>query len=418
MSKSKRLWEDQVERIENEWLYGNPLVSDTQFNDELYAAQMKFLGFDEEEIAERLSAVKEDSGHDEEVCHKLAVVIGRFQPFHRGHLSIIFTAQAKAEKVLVLVGSTDSARTPKNPFTFEERKMMIENCLHPGDENVVTIQPIVDSPYSDSDWVDQIVKAAQAFEAPEDIVLVGHKSDISSYYLDLLPFDFVDCGELNDGMHATGIREMMFAGYGLKTSEKEFKAQSERFLKQVPEGSWLQIQRFMAGKLFKPMRDEYDFYEGHKKSWEKAPYPPTFQTVDALVRAGKNVLLVERANAPGKGLLALPGGYVDAHETLAKATIRELREETGIRLTDAELDNAQIKYKTRTFDYPGRSLRGRMYTQVSEFSLWDDKLPANRKLPYVKAADDASNCIWMHVDDMNPTEFFEDHYFIIQEMLK
>lgn len=43
------------------------------------------------------------------------------------------------------------------------------------------------------------------------------------------------------------------------------------------------------------------------------------------------ILLVQRANAPNKGLWALPGGKIDAGETIAEAAIRELCEETSLK---------------------------------------------------------------------------------------
>lgn len=68
------------------------------------------------------------------------------------------------------------------------------------------------------------------------------------------------------------------------------------------------------------------------------PLPPTAATmpvaVDLVVltvtEGSLHVLLVERALAPDKGLLALPGGFLLAHENLADAARRELCEETGI----------------------------------------------------------------------------------------
>jgi bifunctional NMN adenylyltransferase/nudix hydrolase len=55
----------------------------------------------------------------------VSVYIGRFNPFHRGHAYVLEEALKTSKLVIVLVGSAGQARTPKNPFTFTERKEMI-----------------------------------------------------------------------------------------------------------------------------------------------------------------------------------------------------------------------------------------------------------------------------------------------------
>jgi cytidyltransferase-like protein len=61
--------------------------------------------------------------------YDLAVLIGRFQPFHKGHLSVVRNALAHAEKVLILVGSANRARDTYNPFIYRERQKLIFDVL-------------------------------------------------------------------------------------------------------------------------------------------------------------------------------------------------------------------------------------------------------------------------------------------------
>lgn len=63
-------------------------------------------------------------------------------------------------------------------------------------------------------------------------------------------------------------------------------------------------------------------------------YPAGPQTaVGAIVFRDDKVLLVKRANHPGKGLWAIPGGRVKLGETLKEAVRREVKEETGITIS-------------------------------------------------------------------------------------
>lgn len=51
----------------------------------------------------------------------VAVLIGRFQPFHRGHVVLLQRALVSAPTVVLVLGSSFQARNAKNPFTWEER---------------------------------------------------------------------------------------------------------------------------------------------------------------------------------------------------------------------------------------------------------------------------------------------------------
>ena len=60
---------------------------------------------------------------------KVAVVIGRFQPLHKGNVYAIKKAIKKFEKVIIVVGSTNEKNTFKNPFSFKERKEMLRRVF-------------------------------------------------------------------------------------------------------------------------------------------------------------------------------------------------------------------------------------------------------------------------------------------------
>ncbi len=58
------------------------------------------------------------------VCLR-ALVVGRFQPLHNGHVQLIKLAREQCGEIAVAVGSTNAKPSLRNPFTFEERKAMI-----------------------------------------------------------------------------------------------------------------------------------------------------------------------------------------------------------------------------------------------------------------------------------------------------
>ena len=87
--------------------------------------------------------------------------------------------------------------------------------------------------------------------------------------------------------------------------------------------------------------------------------------------------------------------------------MRELKEETGIKLPIPELKKAIVD--ERVFDHPGRSLRGRTITHAYCFNL------GRGDLPQVKGMDDADKAWWMPLDSVygQKAMFFEDHFHII-----
>lgn len=89
--------------------------------------------------------------------------IGRFQPFHLGHLSAIKQALKQVDWLIIGVGSSQESRTKENPFTIEERINMIENTL--ADEGIknCSIYPIPDI-NEDIKWVEHVQTLVPKFE--------------------------------------------------------------------------------------------------------------------------------------------------------------------------------------------------------------------------------------------------------------
>ena len=54
-----------------------------------------------------------------------ALYIGRFQPFHNVHLKILQKFTKKYDEIIIGIGSAQYSNTLDNPFTLEERKLMI-----------------------------------------------------------------------------------------------------------------------------------------------------------------------------------------------------------------------------------------------------------------------------------------------------
>ncbi len=73
-----------------------------------------------------------------------ALMLGRFQPFHKGHLLAIKNILAKADKLIIAVGSSQYSHTLENPFTAGERHQMIARSLEAEAVSGFYIIPVTD----------------------------------------------------------------------------------------------------------------------------------------------------------------------------------------------------------------------------------------------------------------------------------
>lgn len=402
---------------------------------------------------------------------KLAVVIGRMQFLHNGHIHLFREALKRADQVLVLVGSADKAPNPKNPFTYEQREQVIYQafCDLGAEASNVFVKPLPDH-YLDETWAAGVIEAVEELSQEnmpetgyylkdEDILLVGHEKDASSYYLKMFPqWAFYNAPNERQ-LNSTDFREELFGRLPAEDprfiaklitlmkpfSEKEtaglcqditnllidkYPTLKEHFtirpeptpraldmthLKlNSPKAMHAFLEEYIHTDGYQNMMAEHAQYVNEKLDWGMAPYPVTFVTTDAVVTHKSSILMIRRKNHPGKGLWALPGGFLGQKEWIRDSVIRELREETRIGVPNEDL--LRIMQPIQVFDNPSRSLRGRVITHAARFNL--DHLGLAKR-PKVRADDDAEAVRWFSFGEILKADksLFEDHAEIIRRLV-
>ncbi len=333
-----------------------------------------------------------------------AILIGRFQPFHKGHLALLTGALKLAPRVFVILGSSFHARNAKNPFTWQERAAMIRLTLDASTQERVTFIPVRDY-YNDKRWCAAVTAlVAKQLATQACVALVGFEKDASSYYLNLFPdWQYVALPKFGE-INATSIRHYLY------DSHHEV-ATSALLSEQMPEGVVEYLKDWLHQPHFALLKEEHLSLEENRRTWGNGP----FVTADAVVTIAGHVLLVERKNMPGKGLLALPGGFLELRERVLQCAIRELHEETGLDIAPKVLEGAL--QAVAVFDHPDRSLRGRTITHAHWFDF--EKGGGKTSLPEVRGQDDAAKAQWIPIKTLSEKEnlFFDDHFHILNHFL-
>ncbi len=133
-------------------------------------------------------------------------------------------------------------------------------------------------------------------------------------------------------------------------------------------------------------------------------YPRAALTVDAIVYNLKDdsvyVLLIQRGQEPFEGKWALPGGFVDPDELLETACIRELKEETGLKV------NSMHQFKA--YDKIDRDPRHRTISIVHFTEIFQQEK--------VKGNDDAAVAKWFSIAELPELAF--DHLEILKDFFR
>lgn len=340
--------------------------------------------------------------------HKLAVFIGRFQPFHIGHHTVIAAAANKVDSMLVLIGSACRPRSWKNPFTYQERQGFLAEGVADIDLPVDAL-PLVDTLYNDPAWATNVrtavrlhMRAKGLDPATTAVALTGFEKDKSSQYLRWFPeWEMLPASpHLHEGevINATQMREMLFFGGNERARfGASYVAEVQRWMEAHPEAV---AQIRAEGRFVKAYRQR--IFDAEKVFG----YPISVNTVDAVVAQSGHVLMVRRKALPGKGLWALPGGHIDRGESALTAVLREILEETGLDMPKDALT------KRHVFDHPDRSEKGWVRTEAFVFNMQNQPV-----MKPVKGGSDADIARWVPITNITPDTIFEDHFDIIQTLV-
>lgn len=325
------------------------------------------------------------------------VFIGHFSPFSLDDEELLREALKQSLEVIVVLGSHNKARNIKTPWSTDRRIEMIESALTADELKRVHFVKLRDQLYNNTLWTTDLLAQVYDITGKSDSVGLICKEKNNSEYLKLFPqWELVTVKQAGPRVTSEDIRYRYFT----------YDTSYQRY---VNPSVVTMMESFKDTHDFKCLKDDFDYIKEYKASWSEAPFPPTFVTVDSVTVCSAHILCVRRRGNPGKGLIALPGGFLDAGERIKDAVVRELREETVIKVTKEELKKC-IK-KSEVFDEPDRSLRGRTITHAFLIDL------GSGALPQVKGDgnSDTDKAFWLPLNEVNDREadFFEDHFHII-----
>nr|WP_250808658.1 NUDIX domain-containing protein [Neorhizobium tomejilense] len=340
----------------------------------------------------------------------------RAQGLHDAHIANIAAAWDRCETLVLLVGSSNMARSYKNPFTYEERKFLFEVCFPEEVANGrLVIRPLPDFYRDNKGWAEnakRIVRGvAKEIGTRNGIViddnmigLAGFRKDTAtSEYLDMFPEwgDIMLTGRASQ-IDATVIREAYFRRDGVILAD------------HLPAPVVSFLERFRLNPAFEILVRERENIDYIRETFNKDD--PENHTGDILIRHRNKSLLIRRGGAYGYDLWAFPGGIRDKGEDFLDCSLRELDEETGMTRLNPGITIEMLKSNVRFQIYndtKGRDLRGNYITTLFVIVLPDD-MPEPKIMPL----DDAKHVEFVDQGIIPETRFFADHHGMLCEAMR
>lgn len=142
--------------------------------------------------------------------HKLGMYLGRFQPFHNGHKSIVDKMLKECEKVLIVVGSAQEKGTVKNPFPSWERAIMIASIYQNKPVSIVCMPDRL-TIGNDSGWGDYVMEYIHFNGYNPDVIYQGYEVERNTWF-ENWDVDIINLSRVDIPISATVIRAAMVEG--------------------------------------------------------------------------------------------------------------------------------------------------------------------------------------------------------------
>ncbi|MFC6764063.1 nicotinamide-nucleotide adenylyltransferase [Natrinema soli] len=128
--------------------------------------------------------------------------IGRFQPFHNGHRSMVKEIANDVDELVLGIGSADDSHTVRNPFTAGERIMMITKSLV--DFDLVTYAVPIEDLERNSVWVSHVQSMSPDFDVAYSnnplVIQLFREADIEIRQSPMFNRDVLEGSEVRERM--------------------------------------------------------------------------------------------------------------------------------------------------------------------------------------------------------------------------
>lgn len=178
--------------------------------------------------------------------YDFCICMGRFQPFHCGHLELVKAALNYGRQALILLGSHCAAPSLKNPWSSQERKQIINGCLEAEWRTRVYYIPIPDRA-TDAQWLTEIyLRILNVTEKQASIAIVGYNEEGSPYFLTRFPeWHYIEKKRF-EGINATDIRAAYFS-----------QAPETEYCGKLPVGTQNYLRAFKSQPLYQQLCKEF-----------------------------------------------------------------------------------------------------------------------------------------------------------------